>query len=95
MMTARQIRDLAKAHGLKVDKRITTGTDLGPHFASFEVFGPRDAIEKAHAEARPQFDAQALRARAYQADAVTNPEHPEYGSIFLHFQHVWCDGENT
>ena len=92
-MTERQIRSFAQLHGLKIEKRITTGNDQR-HFATFEVFpeepppaGPN--VLEAWRKAQQQEDPNRLKGEnpltLFHARSDTN------GLPWIEFDSVWCD----
>lgn len=60
MLTEPQIRQAAEAHGLTVEKRITTGTDAAG-FATFELSGEAEAVRQCWQAIAPEYDLDAIR----------------------------------
>jgi hypothetical protein len=84
-MSEQFLRDLAERFGLDVLKRITTGPATGGHFATFELSGVR--VEDAWATVR-------AHGRGKDFDKLTratNPEHAQFGLLFIECSSVWCE----
>ncbi len=79
------IRDIAEAHGLAVEKRITTGNDAR-HFATFSIVG--NPVDVLHCWGDLYGSVEPNLARITHVD---NPDHPDHGNRFIEIESVWCD----
>ena len=91
-MTEQQIYRAALRQGLKVDKRITTGSSAtASHFATFELSGPHSRVEAAWI-AIHQGDSPPPRGMAHLR-RVDVEDHPDVGQLYIAIESVWCEPE--
>ena len=85
-MTEKKLIGVAAFFGLEVTKYITTGNDQC-HFATFELMGPQNRVELAWNELK-----QFARHKDFDhLQRISNPEHPEYGKLYIECESIWCD----